>query len=304
MKRVSSCRKRHGEISEIHPRSLLVADLARYRGPMISHATKLALFTTLMVAGSSSACSDSSSSPPDAAQRLDASSLPDAPEPPDAGVANGNVMIGWNTLTADAEQTSVPTACPDEATTAVIFLLLEGEGTPLEDFTACADGARLAADVPPGRYTVWIRLTDDSRTTRFAESVSQIVDVVAGQNTTVPTYDIFVDRAFYVVSWTLIAGAESANCDQISGGGNIAIDASDDGATLFDVEVPCASGMSGGQAASAPLPIGEAYAISISLLNREGLSIGTAQAIPAVTAGTLEYGNELKRLGPVEIILE
>lgn len=216
----------------------------------------------------------------------------------------GSASVTWATLTAGEDSVARPAACPAGATSAVIFALPSGETEPFEDRYLCADGAGTVSDLPAGTYTVWVRLTDNSLVTRYAESSSQIVNVVAGSTATVPEYDIFVDHAFYTVDWDLSVNGSSATCSQISNAGDVAIDATDGGGSLYDNEVPCTAGQGGTLATTAPLPIGSAYTISVSLLHVEtGAAIGTAPAIPSAEAGILEYGNEYSDLGTVSIDL-
>jgi len=124
----------------------------------------------------------------------------------------GNANVAWNLRSFNDATGQVTTSqCPAGANRAIIYALPEGQSAdPYEDRYFCTDGAGTAADLPVGRYTIWVRLTDDAYVNRYAESASQIVDIVKGGTAVVPAYDIQTDHAYYQLGWTLHPGGGAA----------------------------------------------------------------------------------------------
>jgi len=215
----------------------------------------------------------------------------------------GSVSVSWSPLTVDSNGNEVAATCPEGATTAIIYALPDGSSDPYEDWVDCGDGAGTARDLPEGPYQVWVRLTDSTRVNRFAESGSALVDVVAGETSTVPRLDIFVDHAFYTVAWRLLGGGVEAGCANVVGAGDVAIDATDGGGGLYDHLVPCEDGQGGFEAATKPLPINDNYTVSVQLMNAEN-SAAISEAAVVSDTETLSYGNQFSSLGTVDVVLE
>ena len=222
----------------------------------------------------------------------------------------GNANVSWRLLSTDAADPNgadIPGACPEGATRAVIYAQAASGGAPFEDRWLCNDLAGFAEKLPADRYTMWVRLTDESFTTRYAETASQIVDVPAGGTVTVPTYDLYVDRAFYVVGWNLRDDVGAAiPCSNVDGENGVSITATDAGGGLWNVDVDCEEGLAPSQTVTEPIPSslagpGAQYTVAVSLLNAQNQSIGDAPAITPSPDRALNYGGEYQDLGIVDI---
>lgn len=220
----------------------------------------------------------------------------------------GDAQVTWDLLSADQNGNPIAAGCPSGATTAVVYALPDGApaGDAYIDKYDCVAGAGRAADLPEGRYLVWVRLTDTSENTLFAESGSLITDIVDGGVTPV-NHDIFVDHAFYQLSWTLTPTAGgSVNCSQVVGEDGVSILATNSGGGFIDTIVDCEEGYGTNSTITDPLPsnlAGAQYTIAVSLLNAAQQSIGDAPTIPASLDRALDYGNEYQDLGTVDIVV-
>lgn len=217
----------------------------------------------------------------------------------------GDAQVSWDLLSADQNGNPIAAGCPSGATSAIIYSLLEGApaGDAYIDKYNCADGAGAASDLPEGRYLIWVRLTDTSENTLFAESGSLVTDIAAGAVTPV-NQDIYVDHAFFTVGWTLTAGGVNASCAQIAGQDGVSLLATHTGGSFIDTIVNCDAGEGGLKTTTDPLPSslnGEQYTMSVSLLNAQQQAIGTAPTIAASADRALNYGNEFQDLGTVNI---
>lgn len=220
----------------------------------------------------------------------------------------GNINVTWDTVTADANGNPVQANCPAGASSAIIYSLLEGApaGDAYIDKYNCGDFAGTAADLPSGRYTVWVRLTDTSEATRFAESAAQVIDVPVGGSTSAD-FQIFNDHAFYLAGWNLRPnGGAAIPCSQVAGENGVSITATDSGGALLDTTVDCEEGLAPLQTITRPLPSslsGAQYSIVFSLLNAQDQSIGDSQTLTPSPERSLDYGNEYQDLGIVDINL-
>ena len=247
--------------------------------------------------------------PPD----VPSDATPDAADPDapmvtvDGPEARGGANVTWDLRTTNPERDEISAPCPAGATHAVIYSLPTDGSTPYEDRWPCSDGAGTASDLPPGEYQVWVRLSDGSGQTRYAESERRTVTVTAGGNATVPPFRIFADRAFYRVGWNLRnAGGTAVTCGQVAGLTQVSSRAPGDGANGWQTLVPCAQGLAPALAITVPMPSaltggGAQYNIAIGLLNAQGQSIASAAPIVPSPARALDYGNEIQDLGFVEI---
>lgn len=216
----------------------------------------------------------------------------------------GAVQVRWETLTANyapdrSDYVEQLADCPTGATTAIIYALPEGQSDePYEDWVDCGDQEGTAADLPAGRYFVWVRLTDDTRVMRFAESESVIVDLTDGETETTSTLPILVDYAYYTAAWTILDtdGSTELSCEDAAATA-VTIDITDNegGGDPYSVEHACDDDLAGTAVASAPVPIRGDYTLQLSLMDDEG-AIGESAAITADEAGELEWGNQYKPL--------
>lgn len=221
----------------------------------------------------------------------------------------GDADVSWTLLSADQNGNPIPAGCPAGATSAIIYALPDGAapGDAYIDKYDCAALGGTAADLPEGRYLVWVRLTDSSENTLYAESGSLVTDIVQGAITPVDQ-SIFVDHAFYQLSWTLAPGGSgSANCSQISGENGVSVASTGPGGGLIDDVIDCEEGLAPASTITSPWPSslsGQQYTISVALLNQQNQSIGTAPPIAASPDRALNYGNEYVDLGTVNIAVQ
>lgn len=218
----------------------------------------------------------------------------------------GDAQVTWDLLSADQNGNVIQAGCPAGATSAIIYALPDGApaGDAYIDKYDCAALGGTAADLPEGRYLVWVRLTDTSENTLYAESGSLVTDIVNGSTTPVDQ-SIFVDHAFYQLSWTLAPGGSgSVNCSQISGEDGVSMVATASGGGFIDTIVDCEEGLAPLSTITDPLPsslAGAQYTMAVSLLNAQQQSIGDAPTIAASPDRALNYGNEFQPLGTVNI---
>lgn len=221
-------------------------------------------------------------------------------ESDDGGGNVGTIAFTWALKSTDAGGNTIPAGCPAGGDSATLFALREGApiSSAFSDTYDCVDGRGTMSDLEPGTYTVWVRLGTGLGESRVAESGSQVVQVFDG-NSTPATYDIYVDRAFFLVGWDITGRVSS--CATATGEDGVAITATDGGGGLFDVTVDCEEG-EGRQTISEPIPsslTGAArYVVTLSLLNAQQQSIGDSQPQPNKS---LDYGNELEDLGILPI---
>lgn len=218
----------------------------------------------------------------------------------DDGGGLGSIHASWALKSTDNQGNTITAACPAGATTATVFSLPAGAApaSAFQDKFDCIDGAGHVTDLEPGSYTVWVQLTDTSGATKFAESGSQSIIVTDGGTAGAP-YDIYVDRAFFMVGWNLTGRFNS--CAAAAGNQGVSIAATDGGGSLFATLVDCTEG-EGRQTITEPAPsslTGAAkYSVIVELMDRSMRSIGmsTVQANK-----TLDYGNEYEDLGILPI---
>jgi hypothetical protein len=220
----------------------------------------------------------------------------------------GDAQVTWDLLSADQNGNPIAAGCPSGASSAIVYALADGAapGDAYIDKFDCAAGAGTAADLPEGQYLVWVRLTDTSENTLFAESGSLVTNIVTGSVTPV-NEDIYVDHAFYQVGWTLnpTAGG-SVNCTQVVGQDGVSLLATNSGGGFIDTIVNCEDGLSPNSTLTDPLPSslsGAQYTMAISLLNQQQQSIGDAPTIAASPDRSLDYGNKFVNLGTANIVV-
>ena len=209
----------------------------------------------------------------------------------------GYIQVTWSLKSTDVGGNPVAAGCPAGADTAILFALAAGApvSSAFQDKFDCTAGGGTIADLDPGDYTEWVQLTDHAGATKFAESGSQSFHVNANATQPAP-YDIYVDRAFFLVGWTL--SGRGTSCAAVTNGG-VSILASTAGGAGFETLVDCTEG-EGRKTVSEPVPsaLGGAarYTVAVSLLNMANppLSIGDA---PLQSNKTLDWGNEYEDLG-------
>jgi hypothetical protein len=216
----------------------------------------------------------------------------------------GEIQVTWNLKSTNAAGDTIAAGCPAGADTAKLFALPLGAppASAFIDNWDCIDGTGFISDLDPDIYTVWVQLSDFNGTTRFAESFSQDITVLADRTATTAT-DIYVDRGFFAVGWNLSGRAN--RCSGIANGGVSILATVSGGADAFETLVNCEEG-EGRQTVSEPAPSainGTAnYTVSLALLNQANppQAISTPTNIPN---RRLDYGNELEDLGIQPIVI-
>lgn len=208
----------------------------------------------------------------------------------------GDVDVSWALLSSDASGNPIASACPPGADTIQINAQ-RGNDIPFTDKYLCSAPGGIADRLEPGRYAVWITITDTAGTTKFAESGAYLVDVVGGGVTPVDI-DIFTDRAFFQAGWSLTGRATTcaaAGADHMSVLATVT-----GGSNGFDDDSQrCVDGEGGNTVLTQlPVPIGTTYTVVVAALNSAGLSIGDSAPL---TNRPLDYGNKYENLGIVNV---
>ncbi len=232
------------------------------------------------------------------------------PGSPDAGpVDPGNLSLTWLPLTADAQGNGVATPCPSGVTTAVVYVLPEGQtDNPTEHLALCDDRQIVIRDIAAGRYQVWMRLTDSQRVTRYAESTTRLTDIIVGETAT-QDFPIFVDHGFFQLSWNLRppGSVGPVSCASITGQGGVAITVSDTGGGVFETVLDCEEGLAPNFVLTRPIPAGSsvtaspAYSIVVTLLDNTASEIACSATLSTNDVGSLDYGNKVLDAGFIEI---
>ena len=224
----------------------------------------------------------------------------------DDGGGLGDIRVTWKLWSTDVtsgDNHDVDASCPPGADTVKLFALPVGAppSTAFQDMYSCTDGSGVLGDLEPGQYTVWAQITDHAGTTKFAESFSQDLTVFAGNVTSSP-FDIYVDRGFFFVGWTL----NGATCASTPNNGVSMIATDGGGAGLgFDDRVDCEAG-EGTKTITQPLPVrptiantNASYTFSLTLLNQQDQGIGMPVTIASRTLPN--FGGATDDLGTVRL---
>jgi hypothetical protein len=94
-------------------------------------------------------------------------------------------------------------------------------GSPIIDLFTCNDGAGTSSALPPSVYQVWVDITNSDNTSKFASSLSAIVDLSVSDKTF--STQILIDGGYFDMAWNLI-GASSGNplsCGQAGATGGV-----------------------------------------------------------------------------------
>ena len=170
-------------------------------------------------------------------------------------------------------------------------------GTPLIDLFSCADGGGTIVPVFQGRYRTYVAVTNTAGTVTYATSTSAIVDLTTGNQTF--TTKIFTNGGYFQLAWNLI-GAASNNALTCTTAPN-------DGISVVSTDVATPTNFrddlftcSGGSGLTAELAEGT-YTVSVSAIDNQGLSIGTA---PTLVNKVIMAPNKVTDLGTVTIPID
>ncbi len=188
--------------------------------------------------------------------------------------------------------------CPPSVDTAAVRTqLLDGNddpvGQPVTDLFDCVDAAGLVEDLPGGRQLVYIDFGDADVSPLFGQTLSEIVDLSAGNG----AYgaDFVVDGGFLAYAWDLVRASTGAvvECSQVEGENGVSALATVSGGTdAFEELYPCEDHF----ALSLPL-LARSYVVSLSALGQEDLALGTAESVNAMVLNR----NRVTNLGLIEI---
>jgi hypothetical protein len=141
------------------------------------------------------------------------------------------------------------TACPAGFDTIELFTQpVDDRGAPLADpgtdLFDCDARTGLSADLPPDLYQAWIEVWSHDLTTRYAQSLSQVLDVrTANQSFST---DLLNDGGYFQLAWDLVAKSthRPLDCSQVSGADSIlAVSTSvADAHRIYDDRRSCADG--------------------------------------------------------------
>lgn len=215
-----------------------------------------------------------------------------------SGGGTGDVTVSWALQSTDGAGNVISAPCPPGGNS-VIINAKRGTDATLTDTYLCSDGVGVSDQLLPGRYTVWVTITDASLTNRLAESDGFLVDVVEDANTPV-TIDLFTDRAFFQASWNLTDNGAPTTCAAQQAVNMSILATVAGGANGFDDDShACFDGEAGKSVfTTTPVPIGSPYTVVIAALNAAGASIGDSAPI---TNRTFAYGNAYEPLPVTEV---
>ena len=200
----------------------------------------------------------------------------------------GSIDVAWT-----LEDAGNPASCPAGATTGAINAHLEGRADPFVDLFNCSDLGGVATDLPLGNYTVWVDFTDDSGATLFAQSEAVNVTLDTDGEVITANFRVDVANGFFDVSWEI----SGSTCDPTE---SVSVLSTVGGTTeAYDDIYVCTDGEAPNVVTTAPLPIAD-YVVSVSLLDSNDLSIGSADPIQE----SILFGNEFVDLGVVTIVLD
>jgi hypothetical protein len=114
------------------------------------------------------------------------------------------------------------TACPAGFDTVRLFMLpIDANGDPVgdvaEDRFDCGARAGVATDLLPGVYQVWIEVSSHDLKQMYAQSLSQVVDVTAVDDTFAT--EVLNDGGYFQIGWDLVGKSSNrpVRCAQVPG---------------------------------------------------------------------------------------
>jgi hypothetical protein len=114
------------------------------------------------------------------------------------------------------------TACPSGFDTVrLIMQPINANGDPVgdaaEDRFFCEDSGGVATDLFPDVYQVWIEVTSNDLTKLYAQSLSQIIDVVEFDDTF--NTEVLNDGGYFQLAWDLVGKSTNrpVACAQVAG---------------------------------------------------------------------------------------
>lgn len=167
-------------------------------------------------------------------------------------------------------------------------------GEPFIDLFDCGEGRHSSAALPPDVYQVWLEVTSDDNRSLFAQSTSQIVDVIERDATF--SAQILNDGGYFLLDWQL-RGSTSNTTLSCAGVDSVEILSTLSGETqAIGDKFRCAdgSGLTAGL-------VNGSYTLSVAALDPANKSLGTA---PALTSKAIRDRNQITDLGLITIPID
>ena len=207
-----------------------------------------------------------------------------------------HVTANWTIKTVSGTTASCP---PGFDTAAVYDQEVDANGAPIGqpiiDLFNCSAGTGVTAALPPAVYQTWVEITNTNNTSKYAQSLSAIVDVTVADKTF--SAEILTNGGYFQLAWHLV-GATSNNtltCAQAGAAGGVEAISTDvaNSSNTASVIFTCTdqAGVSGGLLAAT-------YTVSVDALNSSMQAIGTA---PTLTNKTILAPNKVTNLGTITV---
>jgi hypothetical protein len=180
----------------------------------------------------------------------------------------------------------------------------EKNGTELIDLFDCPDFTG-TSDYDPRLYEVYLEITNDNNTAKYADTPSAYLDLTFTNKTITQT--IIDDGGFFDFNFELrdSQGGARLTCAEAGAGGGVEIISTLNGTAsaktdIFDCVSPGFRDDGAGYAVTAALLAGD-YTVSVAALNGQDQSVGTA---PALTNKRIVAPNKLTDLGLIQIPID
>jgi len=194
------------------------------------------------------------------------------------------------------------TSCPSGFDTVALFVQpVDGAGAALGDPTVdlfdCDGFAGTSRSLVPDRYAAWIEVRSHDLVTRYAQSLSQLVDVRRDDQKV--AIEVLNDGGYFQLSWDLIGGTthRSIACTQLAGLDSITVISTSVASPqlVYDDQLACEAHT----AVTAGLLQG-AYTIAVHAVTA-GASIG---GVTSLTDQVIYSQNRVTDLGPLLIPID
>lgn len=167
-------------------------------------------------------------------------------------------------------------------------------GEPYIDLFDCSDGGHTSAYLPPDVYLVWLEVVSDNTSSLYAQSTSQIVDVI--ERDALFSAQILNDGGYFLLDWEL-RGEASNQPLSCAGVDSVEILSTLSGETeAVGDKFDCAdgSGLTAGL-------LNGAYTVSVAALGADDRALGIA---PAQTSKAIKNRNQVTDLGLITIPID
>ncbi len=207
------------------------------------------------------------------------------------------ISASWQIKTFNGATLACPTGFD---TAAVISQPIDDSGnnvgSPIVDLFDCANGAGTTADLYEGTYKVHIAIANNNNTMTYATTPTTVIELTSNMSLATTIYS---DAGYFAWTWQLIGAVSNGalTCAQAGATNGVEmVSTLTSSTTAFSDIYECEAG--GGLTAA--LPVGN-YTVSVSALDSNDLSIGTA---PALTNKQVMGPNKITDLGTVTIPID